>query len=232
VGAIGGERCRPAGAGTSPAFLTWLARKALSISYGLLYHQLAPAYDLTSWVVSGGRWRHWQRVALADLPSGRVLEVGPGTGHLLLDLLDSGRNAYGVELSSEMLRIAGRRLRSRGYEGRLVAGDARQLPFADSAFDGMVLTFPAPFLDARFWHEAERVLRPGGRLVLVLGAESRHWPWPGALEWVLCRLAGSSDWSTGGEMSLAPGLTGRLVDRPVGGGVARLLVAERGGKGS
>jgi ubiquinone/menaquinone biosynthesis C-methylase UbiE len=208
-------------------FLPWLAVKALSTSYGLLYRQLSPVYDLASWVVSGGRWREWQRAALDEIPLGRVLEVGPGPGHFLLDLVDSGRDAYGLELSPEMLLISGRRLGARGHSGRLVAGDARRLPFAEAAFDGIVSTFPAPFLDAAFWEEAARVLRPGGRLVLVLGAESRRWPWPGALEWILSRLAGRAAGGADGEGELAPGLTGRFVERAAHKGVVRLLLAER-----
>ncbi len=208
-------------------FLNWLARKALSAAFDLLYHQLAPVYDAMSWIVSGGRWSEWRRTALAYLPPGRVLEVGAGTGHLLLDLLDSGRDAYGLDGSPEMLRIARRRLSSHGYEGRLVPGDARRLPFGDSTFDGLVLTFPAPFLDARFWSHASRVLRPGGRFVVVLGAESRQWPWPGILEWALARLSVSSGSRTGDELILGPALVGRLVDRQVGRGGVRLLVGER-----
>lgn len=224
-GGPGDGVARAGGAG----YVVWLARKSLRVAFDLLYHQLAPAYDVISWIVSGGKWRTWGRAALADLPPGRILEVGPGTGHLLLELLDSGRDAFGLDSSPEMLRIARARLSSHGYEGRLVPGDARRLPFGDATFDGLVLTFPAPFLDPRFWREAARVLRPGGRLVVLLSAESRQWPWPGVLEWALARLVGGSSWQEGEEVTLAPGLAGRLVDRPVGRGVARLIVAERGG---
>ena len=208
-------------------FLTWLSRKILSAAFDLLYHQLALVYDPVSWVVSGGMWNDWRRSALAELPPGRILEVGSGTGHLLLELLESGRDAYGLDSSPEMLQIARQRLSSRGFEARLVPGDARRLPFGDATFDGLVLTFPAPFLDERFWREAARVLRPGGRLVIVVSAESRRWPWPGSLEWILARVAGGPAKSGGEDVALGEGMVGRLVERRVGRGVARLIVGER-----
>ena len=49
--------------------------------------------------------------------------------------------------------------------------DVRQLPFADASFDNVVSTFPTEYIaDPRALAEIARVLRPGGRLIVVLGA--------------------------------------------------------------
>lgn len=55
-----------------------------------LYHEFAWAYDGVSRLVSGGEWRSWQRAVLPYIQSSPVLEIGFGTGYLLLDLRTVG----------------------------------------------------------------------------------------------------------------------------------------------
>ena len=125
-----------------------------------------------------------------------------------------------------MLRIARRRLARHSHRSRLVPGDARHTPFPDVSFDSIVATFPSPYvLESSFGAEAARLLRPGGRLVVLLAAESRAWPWPGALEWALRRAFGSPrqepaapDW---------PGLNPRLAEVSGSLGTAWLLLGTR-----
>jgi SAM-dependent methyltransferase len=106
-----------------------------------------------------------------------VLELGCGPGHLLRDLIEAGYQAIGVDRSPAMWRRAQRRLRRAGYSNTVIAADARALPFADRAFDSLVMTFPSPVIrDVRLWEEAARVLRPDGRFVVVLGARWRPLP--------------------------------------------------------
>jgi len=200
------------------ALLTWL--------YDRLYHELAWAYDPVSWLVSGGRWRQWRRSALGLVAGQRVLEVGSGPGHLLVDLLESGREAYGLDLAPQMIATARRHLARSGLRGRLIRGDACCLPFVPESFDTVVATFPSGYaLTAEFGDEAGRVLRPGGRLVVVLGARSNAWPWPGLLEWALGRArAGSEDEQYEPRW---PMLRARHVDLRGPFGVAHALVAER-----
>lgn len=139
--------------------------------FQLLYNQLAWAYDGVSWVVSLGKWRHWQRAAIPRLKGRRVLEVAFGTGNLLIDLARAGYHTYGLELSPSMVRIARRKIKRRGLAILLCRGQAQMLPFAPESFDSVVVTFPTEFIcDPASLGEMDRVLRPGGKLVLVPGA--------------------------------------------------------------
>ena len=143
--------------------------RLIAFGFRLLYNELAWLYDPVSWVVSLGLWRRWQQTALAYMPpGGSVLEVGFGPGHLLLDLATAGYRPVGLDLSPNMLRLAQRRLRRRGAAANLVRGRASALPFAARAFDAVVLTFPTPFVYDPVWIcHLERVLKPGGRLIVV-----------------------------------------------------------------
>jgi SAM-dependent methyltransferase len=74
--------------------------------------------------------------------------------------------ALGVELSGPMSRRAARKAR-----GAVARGDGRSLPVSTGSIDAILLTFPAPYvLEPAFWSEAARVVRPGGRLRVLLDA--------------------------------------------------------------
>lgn len=144
-----------------------------------LYSEFAWAYDLVAWLVSGGRWDRWRRLALDYVGAGPVLEIGFGTGELLLALAAQGRQVTGLDLSPAMQRITARKMRRRGLWAPRVRGATQRLPFADAAFAAVISTFPAEYiLEAATLQEIHRVLQPGGRLVisgLVVLRKRRWW---------------------------------------------------------
>jgi len=136
-----------------------------------LYGPFAWAYDWVSRTFFLGQWRRWQRASIHHIRGTRVLEVGMGTGNLQIDLERAGFQAYGVDLSGPMLRQATKKARRLGLAPfRASRAPAQALPFADSTFDTVVSTFPNEYIaDPQTLGELSRILRPGGRLVVVPG---------------------------------------------------------------
>ena len=122
----------------------------------------------------------------------RILELGHGPGHLQRFLLSRNLVAVGVDESAQMGRLAKHRaddylrfqnipLQTRdsmpgsqhpgSAHSNLTRGLAQELPFAESAFDTVISTFPAEYIfDIRTLTEAYRVLTDAGRFVILPGA--------------------------------------------------------------
>lgn len=111
-----------------------------------------------------GNGRAW----VCSRARGEVLEVAVGTGRNL-PYYARGARLTGVELSPAMLEIARARARELGVEADLRVGDAQALPFSDASFDTVVITLSLCTIpdDRKAVAEASRVLRPGGRLLLL-----------------------------------------------------------------
>jgi ubiquinone/menaquinone biosynthesis C-methylase UbiE len=132
-----------------------------------LYHEFAWTYDTVAAAVSWGHWRRWGQAVL-PYARGDVLELGCGPGHLQHAL--AGRLPFhtvvGLDLSPQMLAMARRRA------AVLVRGDACCLPFGAACFDTLVATFPSEYIaNPATLAEMRRVLRPGGQVCVVLGAQ-------------------------------------------------------------
>ena len=99
---------------------------------------------------------------------GRTLEVAIGTG-LNLAHYPPGVRLTAVDLTPEMLAIARRRSADVGVRVFLAEGDAQVLPFADVSFDAVVCTYAMCSVpdERAAVLEMRRVLKPGGRLILV-----------------------------------------------------------------
>jgi ubiquinone/menaquinone biosynthesis C-methylase UbiE len=146
--------------------------------FNLLYHPFAFTYDLVAWVVSFGKWQDWVFSVIPHLQGTHILELGHGPGHLQRLLLNRGLFAIAIDESTQMGRLAKRRL---GTSHRLTRGISQSLPFPSESFDCVVATFPTEYIyDQRTLAEVKRVLRSGGRLVVL----PVTYPKSGFLQWL------------------------------------------------
>jgi ubiquinone/menaquinone biosynthesis C-methylase UbiE len=108
--------------------------------------------------------------SLADKPFRSLLDLGTGTGRMLELFGREIERGLGLDLSLDMLLLARDRMERAGLKNCSVRqGDIYDLPLADDSFDVVILHQVLHFLDdgARAIKEAARVLRPGGRLLVV-----------------------------------------------------------------
>jgi demethylmenaquinone methyltransferase/2-methoxy-6-polyprenyl-1,4-benzoquinol methylase len=132
-----------------------------------MFDSVAERYDVTNDVLSLGQDRRWRRaVVAATAPEAgmRVLDLAAGTGTSSEPFAAAGALVVPCDFSVGMLRV-GKRARP---DLPFVAGDATRLPFADSAFDAVTISFGLRnVVDVESaLTEMARVTRPGGRLAV------------------------------------------------------------------
>lgn len=130
-----------------------------------VFDGLASGYDLGMLPLEWLIFRRLRRRTFSPL-CGKVLEMGTGTG-INLPLYGPGARVTGCDVSGEMLAQAARRRAQ--FPASLIQTDVQRLPFADGSFDivtaSLLLCSVAD--PARALAEVRRMLRPGGRLVLL-----------------------------------------------------------------
>lgn len=137
----------------------------------------APSYDKSIGFFERRIFGRSHRPWACSKVAGDVLEVAVGTG-LNLQHYPSETRVTGLDLSQEMLDIARQRAAEMGRTVDLREGDAHALPFPDESFDTALCTYslcniPDPQLALS---EMRRVLRSGGRLILVDHIRSKSKP--------------------------------------------------------
>lgn len=153
-----------------------------------MFDHIAPRYDLLNHLLSLGIDRRWRRAAIDSLrpyrPQ-RVLDVATGTGDFLLlaARMLQARHLTGVDLSEGMLRVAREKTRRLAASlGQSVVtferGDCMHLPYADGAFDAVTVAYGVRNFSSLSdgLREMLRVLRPGGRLVIIELTAPRRLP--------------------------------------------------------
>jgi demethylmenaquinone methyltransferase/2-methoxy-6-polyprenyl-1,4-benzoquinol methylase len=132
-----------------------------------------PVYDRINRFATFGQDQRWRKMVQERLPNeGKILEIGCGPGSFAENL--SGRDLTCLDPIPAMLAVAKPRVNKKRIERgdspvNFIEGTAESLPFEDSSFDGVCSLF-----SFRDWYdkraglsEALRVLKPGGKLVIV-----------------------------------------------------------------
>lgn len=151
-----------------------------------IFSSIADRYDTFNALASLGIDRGWRRAlvtACALTPDSRVLDLCAGTGDVALAIADQAGPAEVVisDFTPEMLDIA--REKAARYAGRtrltVELADAQELPYPDASFDVVTVAFGVRNLPdrARNFTEVLRVLKPGGRYVILEFSRPPFAPW-------------------------------------------------------
>jgi len=174
-----------------------------------MFDRIAGVYDLMNTAMTAGLHHGWRsraadRAGLAEGDS--ALDLCCGTGDLALELRErvgpSGR-VVGADFSERMLELANEKALDRGVpDVTFEWADALELPYSDASFDAVTVGFGVrnlADLDAGV-REMARVLRPGGRLVILEITQPRRPPlstffslWFDRLVPLLGRFAGDAE---------------------------------------
>jgi demethylmenaquinone methyltransferase/2-methoxy-6-polyprenyl-1,4-benzoquinol methylase len=146
-----------------------------------MFTAVPPRYDIVNRIITLGLDKRWRRLASRACLEGkpqRILDIGCGTGDLTINI--AGLAAYdpeitGLDYSPPMLELARSKAEKAGVidKVRFLSGEATSIPFPDDYFDCVGisfafrnLTYKNP-LGTQYLAEVIRVLKPGGRHVIV-----------------------------------------------------------------
>lgn len=141
-----------------------------------LFNDIASRYDSINTVLSFGLHYNWRRKIRKTLPRGSnlaVLDLATGTADVAIELSKSERvsRVDGLDMSAGMVENGNRKISKKGLDRTisLKVGDAQNLPYADNSYDAITISFgirnmPNPL---KCLQECYRVLKPGGRLIVL-----------------------------------------------------------------
>ncbi len=145
------------------------------------YNRIASFYDLFGILMeSRARQRALEMAAIRN--GEKVLEVALGTGLNFIEILKRNPHGWveGVDVSTKMMEKARKRISKIGQKNfALHLGDGRHLPFEDESFDVLMNQYLLDIISVQDFlpilQEFKRVLKPGGRIVLVHMTKSEKW---------------------------------------------------------
>jgi ubiquinone/menaquinone biosynthesis C-methylase UbiE len=158
-----------------------------------VYDRLSKFYDYALGLL-GRKYSKMALERLSVVEGETVLEIGFGTGHCLkwmAKLVGPAGKVYGIDISPKMIEKTKKRLEKEGLANRveLCCGDATCLPFDESAFDAVFMSFTLEVFDTpeipRVLAQIEKVLKPGGRLgIIAMSKENGKSVLVKAYEWI------------------------------------------------
>ena len=148
-----------------------------------VFDSVAKRYDLMNDLLSLGMHRAWKRAAVAatGLSEGdRVLDIASGTCDLAIrfgHVVGHDGEVWATDINQAMLKEGLRRLHGTCTHAHVAQCDCEQLPFADDTFDAAVVSFGLRNMTHkdRALAEMTRVVRPGGRVVVLEFSHCQKW---------------------------------------------------------
>jgi demethylmenaquinone methyltransferase / 2-methoxy-6-polyprenyl-1,4-benzoquinol methylase len=153
-----------------------------------MFTAVPPRYDLVNHIITLGMDTGWRKLAARKCVEAKpqhVLDIGCGTGDLSINiakLAPKETEITGLDYSQPMLDIAKLKAEKAGVSGRIafVSGDAAKLPFEDNYFECVGisfafrnLTYNNPLCGPHL-AEVLRVLKPGGRYVIIESSQAEN----------------------------------------------------------
>lgn len=177
-----------------------------------LFNDIAPKYDLLNHVLSMNVDRGWRKKAMEYVGAGekkRLLDVACGTGDFSIAAFHAGAGQVtGIDISANMVEMGRRKVRGLGLEGHidLRVGDGERMEFPEGTFDVVTVAFGV----RNFGHleqglrEMRRVLRPGGRVVILEFSLPEHFPVKQLYRFYFCHvLPKVGGWLSGNRKAYA-----------------------------
>ena len=160
-----------------------------SATQNALYSRWALSYDLLVKMLP--IWRRWLRAAIPHIQGPRVLEVAFGTGYLLSQYAGNFET-FGVDRNLRLAEIARKNLEKAGVSAKLQLAEVEQLPYPSGCFDSVVCTMALSAFPrgTKAVEEMKRVLRNGGKLIIIDVNYPTHKTWLGRRMTEVWMLAG------------------------------------------
>ncbi|MDP9047476.1 MAG: bifunctional demethylmenaquinone methyltransferase/2-methoxy-6-polyprenyl-1,4-benzoquinol methylase UbiE [Bacteroidota bacterium] len=150
-----------------------------------MFNNISKTYDFLNHFLSMGIDIIWRKKAIKELRKDkpkRILDVATGTGDFAFEALSilKPEKIIGVDISQGMLDIAQQKINRRGLSNRFEVklGDSEKLPFEPNAFDAVTVAYGVRNFEhlERGLSDIQRVLRPGGKVVVLEFSKPRMFP--------------------------------------------------------
>ncbi len=140
-----------------------------------IFDEIAPTYDRTNRILSGGIDIYWRRKMASFMPKTekiKLLDLATGTADQLLSLLKNSsriHQAVGIDLSEQMLKIGRAKLKAYAHQVSFKMASATAIPYLENTFDAATMSFGIRNVDnvSQCLREIHRVLRPQGRALIL-----------------------------------------------------------------
>lgn len=149
-----------------------------------MFDSISGNYDFLNHFLSLGIDIRWRKKAVKLLAPGKpklILDVATGTGDFAIETLKLNPDKVtGIDISEGMLEVGRKKMKDRGYDSKieLLSGDSENLPFEENKFDAVIVAFGVRNFEnlEKGLAEMYRVLKPGGRLVVLEFSKPRMFP--------------------------------------------------------
>lgn len=158
--------------------------KGKKAQVAMMFNNIARKYDFLNHFLSMGIDKLWRKRAiklLRTLQPKRILDIATGTGDFAIaNLKLNPDKVVGIDISTEMLAVGREKIAKKNLQDKieLFEGDSENIQFEDSSFDAITCAFGVRNFEnlEKGLQEMNRVVRPGGKVVILEFSKPRKFP--------------------------------------------------------